>query len=177
MLNRNFFLFICLGSLIAFSCKREEVTNKTVKKTTVEDVNYVFGLNDVIIRQDGANKPNIKSTTEFISIAYSDLFGTTISQSELVELGLAYVSFADKKLIEDLIIRNFLNKSGVNIPSSSEMTANPEQFAIDAYKKFYNREPNEFEKWQVVKLINDDQSTTPELIYYAFLTSNEYRYY
>ena len=50
-------------------------------------------------------------------------------------------------------------------------------FVIATYKKFYNREPNEFELWQLTNLIQNDVNTTPELVYYAFMTSNEYRYY
>lgn len=143
-----------------------------------KDPSYVYDVNSVNVTQPGVSKPNVKSTLEFISIAYSDLFGTTISAGELTDLSLAYLSFGDKKFIEDLIIRNFLNKPGVIIPSQSTMTADVSKFVSDTYRKFYNRDPNEFEKWQVVNYINSNMANiTPELIYYSFMTSDEYRYY
>ena len=138
---------------------------------------YIYGVNGTSVTQDGVSKPNVKSTVEFISIAYSDLFGNTIDQNTLTELGTAYVAFGDRKLIEDLIIRNFLNAQGASIPSTSQMNADVPLFIVNTYKKFYNREPNEFELWQFTNLISNDANITPELVYYAFMTSNEYRYY
>jgi len=145
------------------ACKKDEI--------------YVYNVNDVNVAKPDANKPNVKSQTEFISIAYSDLFGTQISQGDLVNLQLAYAAFGDLKLIEQLIIKNFLNEPGAQIPTSTEMRADVGQFVEDSYIKFYNRRPNEFEKWHLVNTINDDTQLTPELIWFAMMTSNEYRYY
>jgi hypothetical protein len=142
-----------------------------------EDPKVVYGVNDVNVNQDGVNKPNVKTTEEFISIAYTDLFGTTISQGELTNLAITYASFGDKKLIEDMIIRNFLNKSGVVIPTQAQMQADVSTFVKNCYRKFYNRDPNEFELWQVANVISADATISPELVYYSFMTSNEYRYY
>lgn len=159
--------FAILLALVVFAsgCKKEPPTT------------YIYGVNSVGVTQDGVSKPNVKSTVEFISIAYSDLFGNTINQATLTDLATAYVSFADRKLIEDMIIRNFLNTPGIDIPTLTEMNANVPTFIINSYKKFYNREPNEFELWQMQNLIASDAAITPELVYYAFMTSNEYRYY
>ncbi|PCJ83606.1 MAG: hypothetical protein COA57_10840 [Flavobacteriales bacterium] len=150
---------------MVFACKKD-----------VETL-YIYDVDDVNVTQDGVNKPNVKTTTEFISIAYSDLFNTTIDQNTLTDLSLSYAAFGDKKLIEDMIIRNFLNTTGTDIPSKSAMNADVEQFVEDTYRKFYNRDPSEFELWQVKDMIENDATVTPEIAYYAFMTSNEYRYY
>ena len=142
-----------------------------------KDPKYIYGVNDVSVTQPGISKPNVKSTIEFISIAYSDLFGTSIPASDLTNLSLCYLAFGDKKFIEDLIIRNFLNKTGVIIPTQATMNADVSSFVQTTYRKFYNRDPNEFEKWQVVNYINTTSNITPELVYYSFMTSDEYRYY
>ena len=142
-----------------------------------KDPSYIYGVNDVTVSQPGVSKPNVKNTIEFISIAYSDLFGSTISAGDLTDLSLCYLAFGDKKFIEDLIIRNFLKKPGVIIPTQTQMTADVPAFVQATYRKFYNRDPNEFEKWQVVNTINGTSGITPELVYYAFMTSDEYRYY
>ncbi len=157
-------LFLLLFVVLAFTaCKKEQI--------------YVYDVNDVTVRQPDADKPNVKSTTEFISIAYSDLFGTQITQAKLVNLQLAYAAFGDLKLMEEMIIKNFLNESGVDIPSDAEMRNDVGTFVDDSYIKFYNRRPNEFEKWHVVSAINNDSQLTPELLWFSMMTSNEYRYY
>ena len=137
----------------------------------------VYDVNDLEITQPGADKPNVKSDEEFISIAYSDLFGTTISRDQLDVLSLAYVSFGDKRLIIDMIIRNFLNEPTADIPTALEMNADPEKFVTDAFRKFLIREPNEFEKWYISNLIISDTAVSPEVVYYGFMTCNEYRFY
>jgi len=142
-----------------------------------KDTDFIYGVEDVNIHKPDANKPNVKTTFTFISIAYSDLFVSTISQTQLVELQTAYAGFGDQRLIEQLIIKNFLNDAGIDIPSQSVMNANVQQFIKDCYVKFFNRLPNEFELWHIENEIAGDNTITPELIYFAMMTSNEYRYY
>ena len=166
LIKYNSFVFLFIATAVVITgCKKE-----TVKS-------YVYDVNSIPIKQSGVAKPNVKSTIEFVSIAYSDLFGKTIDQETLTNLSTGYAAFGDKKLIEDIIIRNFLNNSGATIPTLTELNDDVNQFIVDTYKKFYNRVPNEFELWQLVDIISNDINATPELIYYAFMTSNEYRYY
>ena len=70
---------------------------------------YLFGVDDVDVVQNSASKNNVKTTTEFVSIAYSDIYGSTIPQVYLTKLSLAYLAFGDKKLVEDIIIKNMYN--------------------------------------------------------------------
>lgn len=153
---------ICLVGIL-LSCKKETV--------------YVYQVDDIDVSQPGVEKPNVKTNTQYISIAYTDVFGSTVSQSLLSDLELAYLSFADKTVIEDLIIRNFLNQSGSSLPSESEMLEDVESFVRLAYNRVYNRQPNEYELYYHSKQINESQVVSPELFYYALLTSNEYRQY
>ena len=106
-------LIFIFSVLLLFSCKKE-------KKIT-------YHLNDVTIEKNTANKDHLKSTIEFISIAYSDIFGTVISTNKLAELSQIYKAFGDKKLIEQMVIKNFLNESSIQIPQidrSSSSTIN-----------------------------------------------------
>ena len=159
---KTLLLFLGVVFLIT-SCKKE--------------TDFIYGVTDVDIQKPDANKPNVKSTFTFISIAYSDLFGANISQTQLVELQTAYAAFGDHRLIEQMIIKNFLNDVGIDIPSQTEMNADVEQYIKDSYVKFFNRLPNEFELWHIENEIAGDDTMTPELIYFAMMTSNEYRYY
>ena len=157
-------IVLIFSVLILFSCKKEK--------------NVIYQLNDVTIEQNSANKDHLKSTTEFISIAYSDIFGTVISTNKLADLTTIYKAFGDKKLIEQMVIKNFLNEPTIQIPQidrSSMSTIN--NFVTDAYKKLYNRNPDEYELWFVADLITKDDDLTAELVYYSLMTSSEYRYY
>ena len=156
-------LFAASALLIATGCQKEQ--------------NIIYEVNDVNVQDPNANKDYVKSLTEFISIAYTDLFGESISQAELQRLAVPYAGFGDLKLIEELIIKNFLNDSNIEIPTDQEMRSNVDQFLMDTYQKFLNRFPNEFELWHMKNLIEENQDVTPELVYYSIMTSNEYRYY
>lgn len=162
--NKNIVVVtILFCALLFIGCKKE---------TT-----YVYEVNPVTLEQEGGTKQHVKTTTEFISIAYSDMFGTAITSVELQKLSVAYTAFGDKKLIEDMIIKNFLNSPNLKIPTQAQMQNDVPKFVNDTYKKLYNRSPNEFENYFVSKLINANTTITPELVYYAMMTSNEYRYY
>ena len=150
--------------LILFSCKKEK--------------EIIYQLNDVRIDQNSINKDHLKSTTEFIAIAYSDIFGTVIPTNKLADLTTIYKGFGDKKLIEQMVIKNFLNEPINLIPvidRTSEIAI--ENFVTDVYKKLYNRDPNEYELWFVADMITKDNDLTAELVYYSLMISNEYRYY
>ena len=130
------------------------------------------------IEQNSANKDHLKSTTEFISIAYSDIFGTVVSTNKLTDLTTIYKAFGDKKLIEQMVIKNFLNEPTNLIPVIDTTSVTTiKDFVTDAYKKLYNRNPDEYELWCVTDMITKDNNLTAELVYYSLMTSNEYRYY
>lgn len=142
-----------------------------------KETTYLYQVNDVNVSQSGNNKTTAKTTTEFISIAYADLFSTTISNAKLVELNLVYSSFGDKKLIEDRIIRQFLADTLLTLPAAVDMRNDIPFFITKSYNKFFNRNPNDFEKNYLNNFIQNDTNITPAMLYYSFMTSNEYRYY
>jgi len=157
-------IIFLLSVLIIVSCKKE---NKAI-----------YALNDVNISQNSANKDHLKSTTEFISIAYSDIFGTVITSEKLADLSTMYKAFGDKKLLEEMVIKNFLNEPTIQIPQidrTSEITI--QNFVTNSYKKLFNRTPDEYELWFVTDMIVKDDDLTSELIYFSLMTANEYRYY
>ncbi len=163
MILKSSYIFIISLLIFFSSCKKEQ--------------DYIYELNPVTVSQSGSGKDNVKSTIEFISIAYSDLFGTGISSAELIKLDLAYQSFGDRKLIEDMIIRNFLNKPGVQLPTDAQMRSDINAFILKSYLKFFNREAQAFEAWYIKDLIEKNAGINPAMVYYAMMTSNEYRYY
>ena len=154
-------IIILSFSLLTFSCKKE----------------YVYEVDDVTVSQTNGEKENVKTTTEFISIVYSDLFSTNIPTNTLVNLQRAYEAFGDKKLIEDRIVRHFLDSSAVQIPTDATMRANIPLFVDETIVKFFNRNPDAFEKYFISNIIQTNSDISPAMVYYACLTSDEYRYY
>ncbi|MBK8846454.1 MAG: hypothetical protein IPO27_07905 [Bacteroidetes bacterium] len=142
-----------------------------------KETNVVYEVNESTVNTFGNPKERIKTTVEFISIAYQDLFGNTISAQKLSSLSVAYTAFGDKKLIEDMIIKNFINQPNTTIPTQAVMMADKQKFISETFKKIYNRNPGEYETWFMEKEITDNASLTPKMIYYAMMTSDEYRYY
>ena len=138
---------------------------------------YLYEVNEVEVRQAGVEKNTLKGDLEFISLAYSDLFGTTLTENQLLVLVTGYNAMGDKGLIADVIIRNFLNNPAADVPGVQEMKADVPAFIRETYRRFYVREPGEYELWYFENLIATDDSITPEIIFYAFLTSDEYRYF
>ena len=142
-----------------------------------EETTFLYEVEPITVKQEGSDKNNLKSTTEFISIAYTDIFGKSIPTAALQTLNVTYNAFGDKKLIEDRIIRGFLNNPSAVIPASVSVNNDTLLFITNTYKKLYNRNPNEFEKTYIWELIRENQQLTPKIIYYSLMTADEYRYY
>lgn len=153
---------------------------------TYEEKQHIFDLEDVKVNNQKVQKSNAKSDIEYLSVAYSDLFGETISNDELNLRLNTYVAVGDKQAVMDMFIRNMLNidESALAcdapsrvVPCPETMRETPEQFIAETYKKFFVREPSlyELEFWK--RKIEESETLTPELVYYAFMTSKEYRYY
>ena len=160
-------LFISMLIAILFSstigCKKE--------------IEYIYEVDDVKVTKDQSEKTVSKTMVEFISIAYADVFGFTINQNDLGLLSLLYLAFGDKVLIEDVLVKNMLNSSEANLPSDAEMRSNIGLYVKNTYLKLYNREPNELESFTLMKKISDNAEMTSAMVYYAMMTSNEYRFY
>ena len=142
-----------------------------------KETDFVYEVNDVQVSKEKIGKGIPKTTVEFISIAYSDLVGSTISQNDLSRVTLLYLAFGDKRLIEDLLIKNIVNSPVVNIPTEEVMRNDISAFINSTYLKLFNREPNEVELFTLRKQISENTNITPKLVYYAMMTSDEYRYY
>ena len=142
-MKKIIYLFLAFSFLVS-ACRKKET-----------EENFVYQIKDVDVKKNTTDKTNQKTTTEFVSIAYSDVFGTTITSAKLVNLSTAYDAFGDKKLMEDLIIRNFLATAGAQIPSTSEMNADIDAFVKNTYNKLLDRDPNEFELYTVKKTIQE----------------------
>ena len=165
-------LLIFIALMTFSACKKE--TN-VIKQPVVD--NYIYGVNGENLYQSNVEKDKQKTSEQYISILYANLFQNAVSQNDLVELAELRLCIGDKQAADELILNNFVNSGNVTIPSDSEMRADVEKFIEDTYLRFFLRKPNAYEVFELKKEIEDDEGLTPELIYQAFALSNEYKFY
>lgn len=142
-----------------------------------KDPEGLFELNNVALYSSAAEKDKLKTNQQFISILHTNIFQTSIGSGEVFELDQAFQSIGDKDLAREVLISNFFNESGVQLPTADEMNANIEQFIDETYKRFFVRLPNEAERTWVKNFLASNPQLTPEHVYFAFAISNEYQYY
>ncbi|MEI7803021.1 MAG: hypothetical protein WCI97_10275 [Bacteroidota bacterium] len=172
-LNQKLLFGICCCFLLPLffsSCKKE------VLKQNVYD-NVYYEVTPVTLYTNNAEKNKQKSSIQYISILYSDLFHQTIPGSDLNNLGEVILSMGDKGLANQMILERLLTLPGISIPSQTQMNADLNSFITSAYQRFYLRNPTEYEKYYLKNLIQNDASVTPEIVYAAFALSNEYMFY
>ncbi|HWB63630.1 MAG TPA: hypothetical protein VG603_08990 [Chitinophagales bacterium] len=138
---------------------------------------YKYEVQEQVLYQSSAQKNTAKTPTQFISIAYNDLFNAAITTNELNTLSVDLQACGDKNMMEDLIIKNLLAKANQQIPDNNTMREDIPAFVTQTYVRFYNRQPTEFEAWKMQQLIQQNTDITPQMIYYAVMTSEEYKYY
>lgn len=145
--------------------------------TSCKEKSYYYEVNDVPVSSNNSDKNKEKTPEQFISIAYANLYQKALSPSSLVDVTDVITSIGDKQIAYETVISKFMNDSDVKLPSNTEMRADIEKFLVDTYKRFYVRLPSEAEKSFMKNFIESNPNVTPELVYYAFATSNEYYYY
>lgn len=152
--------------LLAASCSKKIERNR-----------YIYQVTEQELYQSAAQKQYLKTTDQFISIAYSHLFGHSITNNELAQYNVLLLALGDKATMQDMIVKSMLNRSGVIAVTNNAMRADVPAFVDQTYLRFYNRKPNEFESWKMKDLIEKNTDISPPMIYYSMMTSNEYRYY
>ncbi len=149
-----------------------------ISQTSCNNVKrYIYQVQEQELYQTAAQKLNLKTTDQFISIAYSHLFGISIANNELAKYNVSLQALGDKTTMQDMIVKSMINRGGVQLITDANMRSDIPAFIESTYLRFYNRKPNEFERWKMKDLIEKNTDATPKMIYYSMMTSDEYRYY
>ena len=154
-------LFFCL-LVLATSCKKDDV---------------IYDVNQVNATSYNANKNKLKTIPQYISILYANLFQKTLSANELVEITNCIESIGDKEVAHEIVLSNFMNKSGVTMPSDSLMRTDVNAFIEQTYKRFYVRDLTEAEREFFLNFFVSHPDVSVEMVYSAFSLSNEYQFY
>jgi hypothetical protein len=142
-----------------------------------KETRYIYEVEQQELYQSASEKKTLKTTTQFIAIAYNDLFGVNITNSELNKFDIALQAMGDKGIIQDMVIKSLINRSGVQTVTDAAMRADVPTFIELTYLRFFNRKPTEFEVWKMKDLIEKNMEITSRMVYYSLMTSDEYRYY
>tara|TARA_B100000700_G_C14576798_1_gene638229 strand:- start:155 stop:634 length:480 start_codon:yes stop_codon:yes gene_type:complete len=159
-MNKIIFL-VCFFGFSFFSCKKDPT----------------YDINQIQSYSYNANKNKLKTTGQYISILYANLFQKALSANELVEITRCIESVGDKELVHEVVLSNFMNKEGVIIPSDSLMRADLDMFIAETYKKFFVRDITQAEREFFLNFFELNPNVSAEMVYTAFSLSNEYQFY
>lgn len=136
----------------------------------------IYEVDPVVVNVQGGTKKALKSDRQFVSGAFADLLKKQMSSDELDETMVCYESMTDKELMRDMVIRDLLRRS-TQVPEATAMRADVSDFVRNAYTTFYKREPSDLERWTIEQQIVQDTTISPAMVYYAFMSAEEYRYF
>ena len=155
-------LLLCF-SLVFSACKKEE--------------EIIYDVNQVNANSYNSGKDKLKSISQYISILYANLFQKALSANELVEISNCIMSIGDKEVANEIVLSNFMNKTGVIMPSDSLMRADLDAFLEETYNRFFIRNITEAEREFFKNFLETNPDVSVEMVYTAFSLSNEYQFY
>ena len=161
-MKKLFLLLLCF-SLVFAACKKED------------DITY--DVNQVNADSYNSGKDKLKSISQYISIVYANLFQKALSANELVEISNCIMSIGDKEVAHEIVLSNFMNDTGVIMPSDSLMRSDVNTFLEETYKRFFIRNITEAEREYFKNFLETHPDVSVEMIYTAFSLSNEYQFY
>lgn len=134
---------------------------------------------DVGVQQpnNSGRKNELKDDLQFMTIAYRDLFEKEIPVDALETMRKAYVSFGDKELVIDEVVQSFLLSPELSLPNQQDIKNDIHTFISNTYRRFYLRDPSDFELAYWESQLSTNDSLSARDIYYVFMTSQEYKYY
>lgn len=156
--------FLCLGAWIAGGCKPQ-------------DDHYVYGLNQVEVEGEGAEKTQLKSMSQYIAVLHTNIFQEAINPAELQEIEEAIASIGDKSLAKRMVIGSFMRNPAANVPTMEEMREDINAFIQEAYVRFLIRQPTQAELIFMSNFIEARPQLEPHIIYTTFALSDEYQFY
>lgn len=155
-------LLLCF-SLVFSACKKEE--------------EIIYDVNQVNANSYNSGKDKLKSISQYISILYANLFQKALSANELVEISNCIMSIGDKEVANEIVLSNFMNKTGVIMPSDSLMRVDLDAFLEETYNRFFIRNITEAEREFFKNFLETNPDVSVEMVYTAFSLSNEYQFY
>lgn len=138
---------------------------------------FVYGIEEVVILPVNSEKDKAKTSAQYISILYANMFQEAIGPNKMLEAQKAIESIGDKQVAYDILVSKYMSDDSVVLPSEESMKDDPESFVRETFKRFLVRQPTEAELQWMINYIESRPTLTPELVYFSFATSNEHFHY
>lgn len=142
-----------------------------------KDKEYIYGVNDITIPPNNAEKDKLKTNEQYLNIVYANIYQKALSPDALVDLSNVINSIGDKQVAYEIIIAKMMGDPAIKLPSKKDMDADLGKFITETYNRFYVRQPTQAEKTYFVNFLKSHPNLTPEHVYFAFATSSEYYFY
>ncbi|MEL6255890.1 MAG: hypothetical protein AAFR87_28050 [Bacteroidota bacterium] len=142
-----------------------------------EDDHYVYGLNQVEVEGEGAQKTQAKSMRQYIAVLHTNIFQEAINPAELQEIEEAIASIGDKTLARRMVIGSFMRNPNAKVPTMDEMREDIHAFVQETYIRFLIRQPTQAELIFMSNFIEARPQLEPHIIYTTFALSDEYQFY
>ena len=142
----------------------------------VED-HYVYGLNQVEVEGEAADKNQLKSMSQYIAVLHTNIFQEAINPAELQEIEEAIASIGDKTLAKRMVIGSFMRNPDAKVPTMDEMRGDISSFVQETYIRFLIRQPTQAELIFMSNFIEARPQLEPHIIYTTFALSDEYQFY
>ena len=82
-----------------------------------------YGLQDQVVYEDKTQKTKRKSESEYISILYTNLYQQPITPNQLYKTQQVVQSIGDRTLAWEMLLSNYFNKPGIQMPDETFMRA------------------------------------------------------
>lgn len=142
-----------------------------------EEDHYVYGLNQVEVEGEAADKRQLKSMSQYIAVLHTNIFQEAINPAELQEIEEAIASIGDKTLARRMVIGSFMRNPDASVPNMEEMRDDISGFVQDTYIRFLIRQPTQAELIFMSNFIEARPQLEPHIIYTTFALSDEYQFY
>jgi hypothetical protein len=163
MIMNKWILFLIAGMIVFSACRKKAV--------------YDYEVNSVPVNSTLAGKDKEKTEQQYIAILYANLFQKALSVTDLIQITDLIESIGDKDVAHEIVISNFMNRPDIVIPERDSIMQDLPVFINETFQRFYVRQPTAAEFTYFETYINTHPTVTPELVYFSFALSNEYRFY
>ena len=168
-MNRHLFFLTRLGPLLLLA--------PLLFSGCTAEPDVTYGLLPLELSPSNAEKDRVKSIDQWITILHADLFGEALGSAELFDIKQAFYSIGDQEIARSVLVSNFMQEEGVQLPDAGTMNTNPDAFIDDTYVRFLVRYPTEAERTWMRNFLASNPTMTPELVYTSFALSEEYLHY
>lgn len=153
---------LCFGLLAWAACTEERVI--------YEPESFELGA---------GNSPELrlKRDRQFVQTLYNHIYQAALPPAEASAIDEILRSIGDRQIAIEMIVARMVSDPRAQLPPASQLRDDPEAFIGGLYRRLFVRQAQQAElSWWVNYLRTHPEVDVAQVVY-AFVTSEEYRYY